>query len=122
MDMRISQEEAADLLRKWMEEDRVVHLTIRSGNIVAKVLGRIDQIDDQVHFSQTKTTSPLGSYTSVLFPLSESDCSFEYSDAQHAPEWLREKLAGYDALLYVYCPGIGLGFAVLPPLDEWAKL
>jgi len=49
------------------------------------------------------------------------DCTFEYSDAEHAPEPLRSQLKGYDSLLYIYRTGVTLGLAV-SPVSEWLQL
>src|SRR5580765_6745370 len=118
--IRISRQEATDLLRKCMEEERVIHLSITAGDgMIVKVLGRIDSIsDDILHLSLTKSTFSLGSYVFMDLPL--LTCQFEYSDAAHAPEPLRSKIKGHDALLYVYRTGVCLGLAVLPPINEWA--
>jgi len=120
--MPMSPQEAIDLLHKWMLENRVIHVSLSDGNdMLVKLLGRIDSIPgDILHLSLTKSTYSLGPYTFLDLPL--STCEFEYSDAEHTPEPLRSQIKGHDALLYIYRPGFVLGFAVLPPIREWAKL
>jgi hypothetical protein len=109
----VSYREAVDLLRKWMDENRVIHLSITDqDDTLVKMVGRIDRVGSDIHFSQTKSTSPLGQYTLTAFPLTDSH--FEYCHAEHAPEILKEKLGDYDALLYVYRRRVAIGFAVLP--------
>lgn len=118
----MSQQEATDLLRKWMKEERVIHVSLTDAEgLHAKLLGRIDTIEgDILKLSLRKSTFPLGEYTFLHLPLSTSQ--FEYSDADHAPEPLRSQIAGHDALLYIYRKRIVLGFAVLPLIHEWSKL
>ncbi len=39
----MSPQEAIDLLRKWMQENRVIHVSLSDGNdMLVKLLGRID--------------------------------------------------------------------------------
>jgi hypothetical protein len=89
------------------------------------VLGRIDGIaKGKVHFSAKKSAFPLGMHYLVEFSL--ENCTFEYSDAKDAPDWLRAKLLGHDALLYIYyfdssmTLRYGIGLDVLP-LPEWSQ-
>jgi hypothetical protein len=121
----LSPQEATDLLSKWMTENRVIHLTLKSGVAISKIVGRIDGIAKQgVHFSATKSKSLLGEYNLAQFSL--DGCRFQYSDAKDAPEWLRAKLLGSDALLYIYyfdsamILRTAIGLAVLP-VDEWPE-
>jgi len=119
--METSQQDALDLLRKWQAENRVIHCTISANGVIAKILGRIDTVEnDTIHLSAAKSNVPLGEANFTEFPLTDS--AFEYLDAAHTPEPLRNKLKGYDALLTVHRLGVSLALAVLPPLDEWAKL
>jgi len=119
-EVQLSLEEALDLLQKWLEEKRVIHVSITADGVLAKIPARLDDVDpERVRLSLTKSTFSAGPYTSVTFSM--SDCKFEYSDAEHAPEPLRSQLKGYDALLYVYRTGIALGLAVLP-VSEWLQI
>jgi hypothetical protein len=116
----LSQQEAADLLLKWLQEKRVIHFSISGDGLVAKIPGRLDEVNQEnARFSLTKSSFSAGPRTFVNFSL--TNCSFEYSDAEHAPEPLRSQLKGYDAILYIYRTGVGLGLAVLP-IGELAQL
>jgi len=119
MRMKVSEEEAVDLLHKWQAENRVIHCTVGTNGVVAKVLGRIDTMENKgVHLSAAKSTMPLGEANFVEFPLSDSVC--EYADAEDVPEPLAGKLKGYDSILSVVRLNVSVVLAVLPPLDELA--
>ena len=121
----MTQQEALGLLSKWKDESRVIHLSVTSGAVIVKIAGRIDELTtDTVYFSAAKSSYSLGKYNLARIPVSAS--RFEYSDAKDAPEVLRSKLEGYDALLYIYYADddpfrlrVGIGLAVLP-MEEWA--
>jgi len=126
-EVRLSSDEAVDLLNKWKNEDRVIHLSIMAGSVFAKSLGRIDAVaPDKLLFSAAKSTNPLGKYYLAEIPLSGGE--FEYLDAKDAAEPQRSRLKGYEALLYIrFRDAVGklqiaIGFAVVPPFDEWVKL
>jgi hypothetical protein len=72
------------------------------------------------HHSRPPLTLLFSPYA-ISVTLSLTECEFEYSDAEHTPEPLRSQLKGYNAILYVYRPGVGLGLAVLP-VSEWLHL
>ena len=110
----ISRQEAVDLIRKWMDEDRIVHITFTSLSLLAKILAKIDEVDDiHVRLSMKKSNVPLGEYSFAVIELYQA--KFEFGAAEDAPEPLRSKIAGHDSLLYIYLPsGLGIGFAVLP--------
>ena len=119
-EIQLSQQEVLDLLRKWLQEKRVIHVSLTADGVLAKIPGRLDEVTPETaQLSLTKSTFSAGPHTSVAFSL--SNCAFEYSDAEHAPEPLRSQLKGYDALLYIYRTGIGLGLAVLP-IGELSQL
>jgi hypothetical protein len=124
-EVETTKQEAMDLLRKWMAEHRVIHLNMKSSAGLAKIVGRIDGVTDQeVAFSAKQSNYSLGEYNLARFPL--ENCSFEYSDSKDAPEWLSDKLLGYDALLYIYYLDAAhafrgaIGLAVLP-VEEWPQ-
>jgi len=121
MEMRLTQNEALDLLRKWMDENRVIHVALTGDGFMARIPGRIDSIDPEknVHISLTKSSFRVGQHTLVKFSI--SNCQFEYSDAKDAPLPLASQLLGYDALLYVYLQTAGIGLCVLPP-HEWQNI
>jgi len=121
----ITQQQALEFIQKWMSENRVMHLTIKGGNAVAKISGRIDAVKNgKVHFSAKKTTFPLGQHYSAEFSL--ENCTFEYSDAKAAPDRLGTALGIYDTLLYIYhfdsamTLRMEINLAVLP-VQEWSQ-
>ena len=115
------QQEAVDLLRKWLAENRIIHCTVSANGVIAKVLGRIDTVEnDAVHLSAAKSKMPLGEANFTEFSLADS--TLEYQDAVHIPKPLGDNLKGYDAVLGVHRSGVSVALAVLPPLDEGAKL
>lgn len=118
--MKVNQEEALDLLRKWSNERRLVHCFVKFPGGSAKVLGRIDTItDDSIIVSAKESKIALGEAYTVEIPLG-SDSSYEYIEGRHAPEPARKKMQAYDAMLNVYAhEGISFGFAVMPPLEEF---
>jgi hypothetical protein len=114
--INMSAQEAGDVLRKWMEENRIIHVTVLGNGVLVKLPGRLDRVDTIVHFSLTKSSMPLGSYAFLTFPMDGAD--FQYGDAAHAPEPLRSQITGYDALLYAYRQGVTVAFAVFPEGDN----
>jgi hypothetical protein len=114
----ISKGEAIDLLRKWMNENRIVHISLTSAGVLTKVVSQIDEVDEfHALLSLKKSTMPLGQYTFVRLEFGAAT-EFEYSAAEDAPEPLRTRIAGHDSLLYIYMPGVGVGLAVLPPSPD----
>src|SRR5437660_4442802 len=64
---------------------------ISANGVIAKILGRIDTVEnDAVHLSAAKSNAPLGEANFTEFPITDS--AFEYLDAAHTPEPLRNKL------------------------------
>lgn len=125
-EIKMSLQEAVDLLNKWKNENRVVHLSLQAGGgTLAKVLGRIDAVTPKgIFLSGTKSDYSLGKHNLAKLPL--EGCDFEYSDAKDAPKPLASQLVGYDAFLYIYyfdnsmTLKSGVILAVLP-VEEWPQ-
>lgn len=112
-EVHLSRDEALDLLQKWAEENRIIDVSLVADGAVIRFPTRLDDLNPSaVRLSLTKSTFSYGAHTRVSISL--LDCTFEYSDADHAPEPLRSQLKGYDALLYIYRGGVTLSLAILP--------
>ena len=119
--MDVSRQEALDLLHKWWDESRVIHCSLLTRDAKAKMPGRIDSLDGaRVHLSQMRSPYPLGSANFIDFSITDS--FFDYQDAAHTSQSIRDALVGYDSLLTIYGHDITVALAVLPPLDDFAKL
>jgi hypothetical protein len=70
-EIEMSMQEAVDLLNKWKNENRVIHLSLNGGGgTIVKILGRIDAVNQKgIFFSATKSSSPLGKYNLAQLPL-----------------------------------------------------
>ena len=116
----LSHDEALDLLHKWAHENRVFDVSLVADGVVVKIPARLDDVNPgTVRLSLTKSTFSAGAHTVVSISL--LDCTFEYCDADHAPEPTRSQLKGYDALLYVHREGVIISLAIVP-LGELAQL
>lgn len=121
--MEISHEDVLGLLHKWKSENHIIHCTVMVNGVYAKIPGRLDSFENGiVHISLKKSTlAILGEGTFLEFPIEGSE--FHYDDAAHMPEPLRSKMAGYDSVLYIFRAGdVSVGLAIMPPIEEWAKL
>lgn len=120
--VQITRDEALNLLRKWFDEQRLIHCLIKFKDGSAKVLGRIDNIADcSISISARKSKIELGEAYSAEIPLAASS-EYEYIEGRHAPEPVRKKMQAYDAMLTVFASeGISFVLAVMPPLEESAQ-
>jgi len=118
--MDMTREEAMNLLRKWLDERRLIHCIIKFPHGNARILGRIDTItDNSLVVSAKESKIGLGEAYSVEIPL-RAGSSYEYIEGRHAPEPARKKMQAYDAVLTVYAgEEISFGLAAMPPLEEF---
>jgi len=118
--MKINADDALTMLRKWHEERRVIHCAIKFESMVARILGRIDSVDEhQVKFSSAQSRDPLGEANNAEIPL--LGARFFYIEGRHVSEELG-KLKGYDAMLTIsHDSGLTIGLPVMHPLEESAN-
>ena len=119
-ELEITKGEALSLLRKWMDEKRFIHAAMLAarGGVLAKIVARLDQVDDlTIRLSMAKTSIPFGEHTFLTFEL--TDAQFVFDAAANVPEPLRTEIEGFDSLLYIYMPsrGVNIGLAASPPFE-----
>lgn len=119
--MKINADDALTMLRKWHEERRVIHCTIKFEDMIARILGRIDSVDEhQLKFSAAQSRLTLGEANNAEIPL--LGATFFYTEGRHVSEDLA-KLKGYDAMLTIsHDSGLTIGLPVMHPLEESASV
>lgn len=118
--VEIPQEQAMDLLNKWMTENRVIRLSLKAGNGFVRMLVRIDGLKNgTVYFSARKAVFPLGMHYTTELAL--DNCRFGYAEGGSDASSIE-----CDALLFIYYFDPTMTFRAdaslcILPLVEWSQ-
>jgi hypothetical protein len=119
--MKIGQAEAMDLLEKWRDESRFIGCLLLADRAEAKIVGRIDRIEDGAVLVSGLVDYDIDSPTfndkavSMKIPLAEAQ--YEYQEP--GPETLDEPIVVESQLLLRIPNGVVFQLAVIHPINEW---
>lgn len=84
--MQASREEALSLFQNWYTEQRLIQCTVVMGKMRARVLGRIDNLQQDYMYISAKSLKRAEYDDKFFVDIPFVGATFEYVEAQDAPE------------------------------------